>query len=221
MSGGKGGHVVLSHWPGWLRGRHAALAWTVRRMLLFAAKPEDDMRPPFARAWLRIRILFAAVAPDRPCCLRRARLRAPVVCAGRVCAPLLFAPGAFARPCCLNGAGCAFSPRPGPRRADRNRVPRTRKGEGRWSAGRRFQPEPALRRARSIIRKRARRSARQRGVVLTAPGRPLVRGFCPGSSASSLQAAVVPPGGAPAPPGCGFAKPARRRRTRSATQDAS
>ena len=61
------------------------------------------------------------------------------------------------------------------------------------------------------------------GVFLPAPGRALRRVCVQRSrvSASSWQEALVPPGGAPAPPECELAKLARRRRIPLRPYDAS
>ena len=85
-------------------------------------------------------------------------------------------------------------------------------------------PGTLARRAPSALRSAKGRLSALHLRHFPAPGRALPANRSIGSgppSASSWQGAVVPPGGAPAPPECGVTSPARRRRTHPAHHDVS
>ncbi len=160
----------------------------------------------------------------------RRRAVAPVVCCGRAPSPLLFAVGARVRPCCLRRArACApvvwtargrlrlfpfaHAARGAERRAAHH-VQSALDANG-WTrsaspvrAPRGASPAKRRRAVRRSTAARSRSSRSGRGVGPRFPA-----GLLPRVSAGSRQRLVVAAGGAPTPPGCGFAKPARRRRT--------
>ena len=163
---------------------------------------------------------LAALGPPSPRCAGRGSARAAIAsCHCTIdhvarfhCQTASSQTAKHHRPCCLKGAGFAFIPFPLEARGVKRRKAPVRNAAPRGPPC--GQADPFSGRDRRPMTLGRRASRRSTAAFLLRRRAALSSGHCPGSSASSWQAARSgQPGGAPTPPECEVTSLARRRRT--------